>query len=158
MKYLVALLMLLALGLLYVRFAPSDPVLWHGDPLTAEAATRGGWLVRPVDGNAAGDVFVTRPATLLAAFDRVATATPRTQRLAGGVNEGRVTYVSRSAWIGFPDYTTVTAVPVPGGVALAVHARQRFGSDDFGMNRARIDRWQREVRALLEEQGVALRP
>lgn len=152
MKYLVALIVLLALGPLYVRFAPSDAALWHGDPLTAQAATRGGWLVRPENGNAVAEVLATRPATLLAAFDRVATATPRTLRLAGGVNEGRITYVTRSKWMGFPDYTTVTAVPVPGGASLAVYGRQRFGTDDLGVNRARIEDWLRQVHDLLEEQ------
>lgn len=153
MKYLVALVILLALGLLYVRLAPSDPARWHGDPLTAQAATRGGWLVRPQGGNAVAEVFATRPATLLAAFDRVATTSPRTLRLAGGVNEGRITYVTRSKWMGFPDYTTVTAVPVPGGASLAVYARQRFGTDDLGVNRARIEDWLRQVHDLLDETG-----
>lgn len=149
MKYLAILLILLAVGLLYIRYAPSDAVKWHGDPLTAPAATQGGWLVRPRGGNAPAQIVAAGPVRLLAAVDAVALAEPRTLRLAGGVNEGRITYVTRSKWMGFPDYTTVTAVPAAGGAVLAIHARQRFGTQDMGVNRARVERWLDAVDARL---------
>ena len=43
--------------------------------------------------------------------------------------------------MGYPDYTTVQADPVPGGARLIIDARQRFGRGDFGVNAARIRAW-----------------
>jgi hypothetical protein len=149
MKYLTVLIVLLLAGLIYIRLAPSDHDRWHGDPLSAQAEARGGWLLRPVRGNAPGPVFDTDPATLLAAFDEIALTASRTTRLAGGVNEGRITYVTRSRWMGFPDYTTATALPAAGGVMLAIHARQRFGTQDMGVNRARVEGWVQAVEQRL---------
>jgi len=41
----------------------------------------------------------------------------------------------------FPDYISVKAVAVPGGSALVVWSRARFGYGDFGVNRSRIEDW-----------------
>jgi hypothetical protein len=45
----------------------------------------------------------------LARLDEIALATPRTTRLAGSPDEGRITWITRSALWGFPDYTTAQA-------------------------------------------------
>jgi uncharacterized protein (DUF1499 family) len=119
-------------GSTWVRLAPSDPALWHTDPR---------------DGAAGGNAHVARsvvplaPAEALAALDAVALAEPRTVRLAGTPAEGRITYVTRSALWGFPDYTTVAAEPGDGGTLLVIHARARFGRSDLGVNAARVGRW-----------------
>jgi uncharacterized protein (DUF1499 family) len=135
----------LALGLLvalvafaaYVRLAPSDAGRWH---------------VAPVAEGVAGDVAVAGmnratlllapdagpPADLLARLDAVALATPRTVRLAGSVEEGRITWITRSALWGFPDYTTAE-VRADG---LFIEARSRFGQGDMGVNAARLRDWQ----------------
>ncbi len=67
----------------------------------------------------------------------IAQQTPRTTVLRGSVESGRITYVTRTKLIGFPDYTTVQ---LEDGT-LMVHARLRFGRSDFGVNRARAERW-----------------
>lgn len=116
----------------YVRLAPSDPARWNTDPAAGAAG----------DNSHVARVFVPRaPAEALAAFDAVAMAEPRTRRLAGSVEEGRITYVSRSRLWGFPDYTTVTAVPEGEGTVLVIWGRSRFGQSDLGVNAARIGRW-----------------
>ena len=116
----------------WVRLAPSDPARWHTDPAQGAAG----------DNSHVAKAFVPLPpAEALAAFDAVATAEPRTQRLAGTVEEGRLTYVSRSQIWGFPDYTTVSAVPGDGGSWLVIYARARFGRSDLGVNAARVGRW-----------------
>jgi hypothetical protein len=134
----------LALGLLvavvafaaYVRLAPSDPARWH---------------VAPVAEGPVGEVVVAglnratlrlgleagAPAELLARLDAVALATPRTVRLAGSVEEGRITWVTRSALWGFPDYTTAEVQ----ADTLAIEARSRFGQGDMGVNAARLRDW-----------------
>ncbi|PYE82316.1 DUF1499 domain-containing protein [Pseudoroseicyclus aestuarii] len=128
----------------WIRLAPSDPAVWHeaAMPETAPRPPReGGWLVRPEGGNAAAPVYAGTPHDLLARFDRVVVEDPATQRLFGSVDENRVTYVSRSRLMGFPDYTTVQALPAPGGATLAIWARNRFGASDMGVNRGRVERW-----------------
>jgi hypothetical protein len=130
----------LALGLLvalvafagYVRLAPSDPVRWHVAPVTEGAP---GEVVASASGatlRLSGD-----GAALLTRLDAIALATPRTSRLAGSVEEGRITWITRSALWGFPDYTTAEAGPK----GLAIHARLRFGQSDLGVNAARLADW-----------------
>lgn len=135
----------MAAPLAWVRIAPADVARWHVDPMEVEqvpqAPRRGGWLVRTGPANAAPPVFDTDPATLLSAFDEIARATPRTRALFESPAEGRVTYVTRSAVAGFPDYTSVKAVPEAGGAALMIWARQRFGVADMGVNRKRVEAW-----------------
>nr|WP_246429327.1 DUF1499 domain-containing protein [Sagittula marina] len=114
-------------GLAWIRLAPSDPAVWHVDPkVTADQDLTSGVRRRvPAED---GD-FLRLNGLIL--------ATPRTEVLAGSVDEGFVTYVTRSMWMGFPDYTTVREED---GV-LEIWARLRFGSDDMGVNRARVDGW-----------------
>ena len=116
----------------YVRLAPSDPALWHTDPGQGAAGA---------NSHVAKAFMDVPPAEALAAFDAVAMAEPRTIRLAGSPEEGRITYVSRSRLWGFPDYTTVGTVPDERGTWLLIHARARFGQSDLGVNAARVGRW-----------------
>ena len=138
---LILLLGLVALGIAWVRIAPSDPVRWHVDP-TEALPGEGRFVVRPEGGDRAFGPVDTPPADLLTRFDRIASETPRTVRLAGSPETGRITYVTRSRVIGFPDYTTVAAWTGPDGkTRLAVFARLRFGRSDLGVNRARVEGW-----------------
>lgn len=137
---LIVLLVVVAV-LVYIRVVPSDPVAWHIDPLTAPLPNGNGWLLRPEGGSGPGPVLAVDATAALTAIDAIAMATPRTTRLAGSPEEGRITYVTRSALMGFPDYTTVAASPVPEGTALSIYARQRFGSQDLGVNQARVEGW-----------------
>jgi uncharacterized protein (DUF1499 family) len=130
---ILGLVLLAMVGLAaYVRLAPSDPARWNTDP---------------AEGTSGANAHVARvfvplpPAEALAAFDAVALAAPRTGQVAGSLEAGRITYVSRSALWGFPDYTTVAAIPDDGGSRLIIHARARFGQSDLGVNAARVNRW-----------------
>lgn len=127
----VLLVALLGFGA-YVRLAPSDPARWNTDPALG---TQGR------NSHVAKVFLPLPPAEALAAFDEVAMAEPRTTRLAGSPEEGRITYVSRSRLWGFPDYTTVGTVPDDGGTWLMIWGRSRFGEGDLGVNAARIGRW-----------------
>lgn len=134
------LLVLIVLGFgLYVRLAPSDPARWHVAP---SPATPADCSVQQGTGDAR--TTCTRPggaAQLLARLDEIAMATPRTTRLAGSPEEGRITWITRSALWGFPDYTTAEAAPDGTGTRLTLHARLRFGSSDMGVNAARLRDW-----------------
>jgi hypothetical protein len=119
----------------YVRLAPSDPTRWHVSPRVDSP-----WgEVIAGRGSASLRLALERgdPATLLARLDALALTTPRTRRLAGTVAEGRITWVTRSALWGFPDYTTAEAQPD----GLYIFARLRFGGEDPGVNAARLRDW-----------------
>lgn len=125
----------------YVRFSPVDMAVLQVDPVTAGPVGDGRFILRPDAGDMAAPVYADTPAALLARLDAVARATPRTKVVAGSLAEGRITYVTRSAFWGFPDYTTVVALPVSGGATLAIYARLRFGRSDLGVNKARVLAW-----------------
>jgi len=146
---LVLVILLILAGMAYIRLAPSDPARWHVDPLAATDPGQGGVHLVP-GGPESAPIFATDPAALLAAFDRIALAEPRTRRLAGTPEDGHVTYIARSRWVGFPDYVSVKAVAAEGGATLAILSRLRFGASDLGVNRARVERW---LDALQAAQG-----
>lgn len=119
------LALLLVALLLYVRLAPSDPERWHRPIETATDTDLDGGAVRVIAGDEA----------TLAQLDTAMRALPRTRLLAGSVGEGRITYVTRSKVVGFPDYTTMELQD--GEVRL--FARLRFGKSDLGVNRKRLE-------------------
>lgn len=137
---LVLLAVLIVAGVAWIRLAPSDPARWHVDPLQVDPG-EGRFVVRPEGGDMRFGPFPESPEALLARLDRVAMGWPRTQRLAGTPEDGRVTYITRSRVFGFPDYTTVAALAVQDGTDLAILARLRFGRGDMGVNRARVMAW-----------------
>jgi uncharacterized protein (DUF1499 family) len=138
------ILVLIAIGM---RLVPDDPADWHVDPLLAARTGKpNDYLVAPAGLSAAepdriSDTWPIPPAEPMARVDAIALAEPRTARIAGRPGELWATYVQRSRLFGFPDYVSVRAVEVPGGSALAVWSRARFGHGDMGVNRARVERW-----------------
>jgi len=112
-------------GLAFVRLAPSDVARWHKPVGPAETTDGAGWSARVVPARAG----------LLSDLHQGMIALPRTELLAGAVGEGRLTYVTRSRWIGFPDYTTIEQ----DGDVIKLYARLRFGQSDLGVNKARLD-------------------
>jgi hypothetical protein len=148
LKFILLALVFLIIGALaFVRLAPNDPTLWHVDISGATRTTSGGWLVLPTAGDAQSPVFALAAPDLLVMLDRIALDTPRTTLLAGSVAEGRLTYMTRSALIGFPDFTTVQTSDTPNGTVLMIFARQRFGDGDMGVNRARAEDWLAQLQA-----------
>ena len=127
----------------WVRLAPSDPAVWHAPGAeAAQAGVAADGAVRAGRGDARVALAVPGgPDQVLARLDAIALATPRTRRLAGSPSEGRITWVTRSAVWGFPDYTTASARAVEGGTRLDLWARLRFGGADFGVNARRLQDW-----------------
>lgn len=148
-----ALLVAAVAGALFMRLVGDDPVVWHVDPTTAQrTGYPNDYLVAPEGVTAAApdelaQVYALSPQDLLQRFDAVALAETRTRRVAGSPAEAWVTYVQRSRVFGFPDYISVRAVEFPGGAALVVWSRSRFGFGDFGVNRARVEDWMAKLDA-----------
>ncbi|MGK7652667.1 DUF1499 domain-containing protein [Roseovarius sp. B08] len=111
----------------YVRLAPSNAEDWHVLPDGPE----------PGDGRSSAVRVVPDAGETLTRLDAIIRDTPRTEVLAGSVDEGMITYVTRSALWGFPDYTTVARRD--GRIVL--YGRARFGKADLGVNAKRLDGW-----------------
>ena len=110
---------------IYVRMSKIDPQNFHLITAFKENADTTEVVFRSI---ASGDM-----ATLVARVQ----ATPRTTRLAGQVEDGKMTFVTRSLIWGFPDITTIWQDEDK----IKIHARQRFGLYDFGVNAKRVDAW-----------------
>ncbi|WP_395539888.1 DUF1499 domain-containing protein [Neotabrizicola sp. sgz301269] len=136
---LATVVLLAAGGAGYIRFAPSDPALWHVSPPEALFRDLPSDRVQALEGAAVLRISSQRGGTedLLARLDAIALATARTTRLAGSPATDRITWITRSALWGFPDYTTAEAHPD----GLRLYARLRFGRSDFGVNAARLTDW-----------------
>ncbi len=132
-----AFLIIAALGLMaFVRLSPTDVQAWH----VAVPDQTGAWdSVVPLTGGATLRLSAAKgaPRDLLARLDAIAMATPRTTLLAGSVDTGRITWETRSALWGFPDYTTAEVRDD----GLYVRARLRFGQSDLGVNAQRLTDW-----------------
>ncbi|WP_417270524.1 DUF1499 domain-containing protein [Celeribacter sp.] len=117
----------------YIRLAPVEVGRWHVDPFEAR------------DPGAEGDKRViesnTSPQEALARLEQVAQAAARTRLVAGSVEEGRLTYMTRSKLWGFPDFTTIEARATPTGAQIAILARLRFGKSDLDVNATRVTAW-----------------
>lgn len=145
MTLTIAFAIIAGLGLMaYIRLAPSDPAVWNTSIVTTTNIPQGTCLaaIETVSGGARATCLSTdTPDVVLSRLDATALATPRTNRLAGTAQSGRITWVTRSALMGYPDYTTAEATPASGGTRLDIFARQRFGAKDFGVNAARLTEW-----------------
>jgi len=145
MTYGLIFIFALGLGLIaWIRLAPDDPARWHvaldmaGAPSTAPCVE----AVRLVPQGAAVSCFLdTPPDALLSRLDQIATAQPRTTRLSGSPDTGRLTWVARSRLLGYPDYITAQTTQSPQGTRLDILSRQRYGQGDWGVNAARLQNW-----------------
>lgn len=109
----------------YVRLAPSDPSRWHiAIPNEGDLDLAGG-AVRIVSNSP--DVFER--------LIKLMSKLPRTTVLAGTIDEGHFTYITRSKLMGYPDYTTIEQ----SDETIKIFARPRFGKSDLGVNAARLE-------------------
>lgn len=120
-------------ALFYVRLSPTSVEDWHVAPQALDVG----------DYPQMGGFTAVREAGSVTLLDveRVALATPRTKRIAGSVEEGRITFETRSLLWGFPDYTTVSL----SDGKLVIEARLRFGRSDMGVNGRRVKAWLGEL-------------
>jgi len=144
--FLVVIVLIFGLG--WIRFAPTDADDWHIDPATANDPGPSGYRLIARD----APRFPADPDTVLEALLAIARAEPRVRRLDGSVDEGMLTFVAGTKWIGFRDYMTFKAVDEGSATKLSVTSRSRydFGSD-WGVNRERLERWIAELESVVAE-------
>lgn len=124
-----AYLVVFAVGFLclfaaYVRLAPSDVARWHQPVQATEDQDMAQGAIRVRETDRAG----------FERADAAMRAMERTKVLAGSLQDGRVTYITRSRLWGFPDYTTMEY----SDGTLKLFGRLRFGGSDLGVNAARL--------------------
>ena len=127
-----------------VRLAPSDPSVWHvaiADPADPQPGPCVDQIKLVAKGARATCLLSADPVTALTTLNTTALATPRTTLLAGTAQARRITWISRSRLMGYPDYITAEARPTPLGTRLDIFSRQRFGTGDQGVNAARLRDW-----------------
>ncbi len=129
----------------YVRLAPPNLTVIHAASTPRDPGDY------PTTGSfTAVRALTTSPVEALTAIARIAEQTNRTSLLAGSVDEGMITFVTRSRVMGFPDYTTVSIVLADDDAPLLmIHGRLRFGASDLGVNRARIEGWLAQLGPLV---------
>jgi len=159
----IAFYMLFALvaliGALWVRAATvrHDPAEWHVDPYT---------ISRPVSPNTyyiatqsmvqdtvdrEAPIYTAPAAVMAKAFDDYVITQPNVVRLAGGVEEGWLTYVQRTPVMRMPDYISVKFIDFEdGGSTLAIYSRSRYGYGDMGVNKARVELWLQSLSSFEE--------
>lgn len=132
----------------HVSKVEHDPVVWHVDPLSepqtikphsfrmAPPALTEEFVDEP------SPVYTANPTLMAKAFDDYVLSQSKTARIAGGPEEGWMTYVQRSPRLNLPDYISVKFIDLNGGKStIAIFSRSRFGHGDLGVNEARVLSW-----------------
>jgi uncharacterized protein (DUF1499 family) len=136
------------LGAGWIRFAPTDVDAWHVDPATANDPGAQGFRVIGRE----APRFSGDPVAVLEALIAIARAEPRVRRLDGSVDEGMLTFVAHTKWVGFRDYITVKAVAEGSATKLSAISRSRYSyGSDRGVNRERMERWFAELEDIFVE-------
>lgn len=141
MRVLLILLLLVAGLMAYVRLAPTRVEDWHKMPAltgVGDYQSAGGFRVERQ--------FTVAAAEILTAAKQRALATPRTRLIAGSVEDGLMTFETRSRVMGFPDYTSVAV----NGDTFVIAGHLRYGQSDMGVNKARILGWLDALAPLTE--------
>lgn len=127
----------------WFRAVPMPAEVWHVDPEGVTPPASPNYDLRV---GARAPVFDAPSDVLAVRLDAVATG--EGARIIGGdLTSGHLSYVVRSAVMGFPDAVSVRLVPVAEGTRMELYSRSRFGYSDMGANRARMDRWIAAIRA-----------
>lgn len=138
--FVAVLLFIIVAFAAYVRFAPSDVTGVH-----QQTAPRSPGNYADIGGFVSVRSLTDAPTVVLSRLSEIALSTPRTHVLAGTADAGMITFVTRSAFWGFPDYTTASIIPVDAAAndasLLMIDGRLRFGRSDLGVNKARIETW-----------------
>lgn len=126
--------------LVFVRLAPSDPAVWHVDPETTKP---------PRKRNFSYGVRLAleqSPQDLLSQIETAMLKEPDTHILAGSVEDLHITFETRSKLLKYPDYFSVKAAIGEDGTDMWFYSRARFGYNDLGVNKARVNRVLKSVK------------
>ena len=87
-------------------------------------------------------LFAVSASDLQLAFSKVIASEERVTKAAASARDKTERYIQRSRLMGFPDTIVVRFLEQPEGRStIALYSRSQLGRGDFGVNRARIERW-----------------
>lgn len=90
----------------------------------------------------APQVFAVSAEALRGAFAKAIASEPRIEQVAADKGALAERYIQRTRLMGFPDTIIVRFVDLGDGRStIALYSRSQLGESDFGVNRARIERW-----------------
>lgn len=141
---------LFASSIAIVRSLSHDVATWHVDPQTAPDPSTPNWYRAVPGGDHPAPVFGVSVDELASAFDRVVAKQSSIELLQDDrPTGGPVTWVQRSTLFGFPDYISVSFLPVGDGTesTVAVFSRARVGQSDLGVNEKRVTAWLAQLEA-----------
>ncbi|MDO6589632.1 DUF1499 domain-containing protein [Loktanella sp. D2R18] len=139
---IVLLFLVILIGLMgYVRLAPTRLDARHKAAVPTEVGD-----LQSTGGFQAARKIIAPTVDVLQAVEQRALATLRTRVIAGSVEDGTITFETRSALWGFPDYTTASVQ----GDLLVIAGHLRFGRSDMGVNKTRILGWITTLAPLTE--------
>lgn len=137
---------LVGLERVWTLFGPADlgPVAF--ETLTRRAHPTDALAAPPGFGVAQADRetprFPVAPERLAALLVAALGAEPDLTRVDDGADPFHLRFVQRSRVLRFPDTIDVRVLPAEGGrSSLAIYSRSQLGQNDFGVNRARVERW-----------------
>lgn len=122
---------------IWFRVVPMPAAVWHVEPADVTPPQSPNHDLRRGPG---APVFAAPLPDVAARLDRVARG-EGAKIVAGDAAAGHVTYVVRSAIMGFPDAVSIRLRPEAGGTRAEIYSRSRYGYSDLGVNAARLDRW-----------------
>lgn len=141
LKYIVAIIIfLIVLTAVYVRLAPVDLTSIH---VQAEAR-------EPGDYPSAGGFIAVREINeptqnMRAAINRIILETPRTERVAGDIGTTVMTYRTRSAVFGLPDFAAISFIEKGANEndkpLMIINSHLVYGGSDIGVNKRRVKAW-----------------
>lgn len=124
--------------MVFFRSVSMPAAVWHVDPATATAPDKPNYDLRQ---GAAAPVINSALPDVAARLDAAAMA-DGAEVISGSARDGFVTYVVRSALMGYPDAISVRLTAEgEGSTRLEIFSRSRFGYSDMGVNAARVARW-----------------
>lgn len=102
-----------------------------------------------VEPGMASPAFSIDAARLAEVWREMLRSESRVLMLSSQPQEHRYVLIQRSVLFGFPDVITIAFVPLgPDRSSLAIYSRARYGKLDFGVNRARAERWLSRLQQL----------
>jgi len=86
--------------------------------------------------------YALEPSALLARLKAIISAESNTAELHCDPNCDRAArFIQYTRLMHYPDTIDIEVFPANGGSSLAIYSRSLIGRGDFGVNRARIERW-----------------
>ncbi|WP_439139700.1 DUF1499 domain-containing protein [Roseicyclus sp.] len=139
MLLILSIILVLAVlaGAVWFRVVPMPAAQWHVEPARVIPPSSPNFALRV---GADAPVFTQSPAVIAEILSRIADDAGA-KPIAGSPAEGHVSYVLRSALMGFPDVVSIRIIPEGAGTRVEIFSRSRYGYSDLGVNAARVAAW-----------------